>query len=93
MAKKSKSEPLPKEIKKPVSDKKQEQAEKKKKALEDRKDVWATKLLAKLLRHTTREFKSQKIYKNEKETLYTCFRIHPEYLRAGGGLFCSTGAM
>jgi|694.fasta_scaffold00412_105 hypothetical protein len=69
MAKKSKSEPLPKEIKKPVSDKKQEQAEKKKKALEDRKDVWATKLLAKLLRHTTREFKSQKIYKNEKETL------------------------
>lgn len=69
MAKKSKSEPVPKEIKKPVSPKKQEQSEKKKKALEDRKDGWAKKLLEKLVRHTTRELKSQKLYKDEKETL------------------------
>ena len=69
MAKKSNSEPVPKEIKKPVSPKKQEQSEKKKKALEDRKDGWAKKLLEKLVRHTTRELKSQKLYKDEKETL------------------------
>ena len=79
MAKKSKPQPTPKETKtpkpskkettQPVSAQKQEQSEKKKKALEDRKDGWAKKLLEKLVRHTTRELKSQKLYKDEKETL------------------------
>jgi hypothetical protein len=79
MAKKSKPQPTLKETKtpkpskkettQPVSAKKQEQSEKKKKALEDRKDGWAKKLLEKLVRHTTRELKSQKLYKDDKETL------------------------